>query len=186
MRSLLFGSAVALFVSACSPGSFNGTVAGNSLSVADAIFAQVKDDNGKIFGAYIVLADQPNLCDTLKANREPKQSTYVSFTLLKASDTEFLAPDIGEYTIVTGLPSANASSAYAQFDHSDANCTNTLSEDARTGKSGLIKLQSYKAESGGSASGTFDVTFGAGDGVKGAFNASYCDLSKLPSDLNCE
>lgn len=186
MNKILSSFAVLSLCASCSPGSFTGTVGGNSLAVADVIFSVVNDDDGKTYGALIVMADKPNLCDTLKANREPKQSNYTSFVLLRTSDNKLLAPDVGDYTVIKGLPSGNGNSAYADYKHTDANCTNTLSDDASTGQSGLIKISSFKSGTDGAAVGTFDITYGAGDGVKGSFNAHYCDLSKLPANLNCE
>ena len=168
-------------------GSMSGTVGGVSMNVADSIFAILKDDNGKSFAAIVVLADQPKICDSLKANREPKSSTALQLTMLRVGSNEFLAPDVGEYTTVGTVPSSPGSYAVATFSHTDSNCTNTLSDSASSGKSGLIKLTTIKGETNGTASGTYDITFGAGDTVKGSFNASFCDLTKLPATTpNCQ
>ena len=50
-----------------------------------------------------------------------------------------------------------------------------------------IKMTNLKGETNGNASGTFDLTFGGGDKVTGSFNATYCDIRKLPTVTpNCE
>ena len=173
-------------VMGCS-GSMSGTVGGVSMNVADAIFAIFKDDSGKSVAAFVVLADQPKICETLKANRDPKSATSLSFALFRLGpNNDFLAPDVGDYTAVER---ANGAGSYASatFTHNDSNCTNTLSDTASGGKSGLVKLTNIKGETNGTANGTYDVTFGGGDTVKGSFNATYCDVTKLPSATpNCQ
>ena len=168
-------------------GSMSGTVGGISLNVSDAIFAVLKDDAGKSIGAFVLLADKPKICDSLKANREPKSSTSLALTVFRFSATDYLAPDVGDYTVVDTNPTSAGSYAQGFFSHTDSNCTNTLAGSAASGKSGLVKLSALKGETNGTASGTFDITFGAGDKVTGNFNASYCDISKLPTATpNCE
>ncbi|MEW6432521.1 MAG: hypothetical protein AB1730_13545 [Myxococcota bacterium] len=179
---------VAVFLSACGgPGSMDGTVAGLNLSVKDAIFALIKDANGTTQGMYLVLADKPDLCATVKANRQPKSLTGVVFSMIRYTDTgTVLAPEAGDYTVINMQPPRGGSYAGAFFTHTDANCTPTIAPTAATGSSGLVKLGSMKAEPGGFASGTFDVTFGTSDKVKGHFNASFCDVSTLGNNPNCE
>ncbi len=176
-------------VMGCS-GSMSGTVGGVSMNVADAIFAIIKDDSGKSVAALVVLADQPKICDSLKANRNPKSATSLVLTMFRVGPSpgfENLAPDVGDYTTIGDRPMGAGNYTYANFTHGDSNCTNTLSESASSGKSGLIKVTNIKGETNGAANGTYDITFGAGDTVKGSFNATYCDLSKLPTTTpNCQ
>ncbi len=177
---------VAALVSACGPGSVNGTVSGISMNVADSIFAAIKDNTGRQVGLFVVMADKPNLCDSLKANRQPKSATAMVFAMVRYNaQGEELAPDVGDYTVVEEITAAG-SFASASFTRSDANCTNTIAANASGGKSGLIKLSALKAEANGSAQATFDVTFGAGDKVTGSFNAKYCDIASLGTNPNCE
>lgn len=186
MKRLLM--AVSTLVLAGCAGSVNGQVGGISLAVSDAIFAILKDGSGKSTAALVVLGDKPKICDSLKANREPKSATALFFTLYRFSDTDYLSPDVGEYTTVApGTPSTAGSFASATFSRTDSDCRSTLAANAATGKSGLIKLTNIKGEANGTANATFDVTFGAGDKVTGNFNATYCDISQLPTaDPNCE
>lgn len=168
-------------------GSMSGSVGGVTMNVADAIFAVLKDDNGKSVAALIIMADQPKICDSLKANRQPKSATALVLSLFRIANNDFLAPDVGDFTAIDTNPSGAGSYARANFSHTDSNCTNTLANNASTGKSGLIKLTNIKGEANGAANGTFDITFGAGDTVKGSFNATYCDLTKLPATTpNCQ
>lgn len=175
----------AAMLSGCA-GSVNGTVGGVNLSVADAIFAVLKDDAGKSLAALVFLADKPKLCDSLKANREPKQATSLVLAMARYNaNGEVLAPDVAEYT-VNNSPTSGGDYATGYFARTDANCTNTLANDAATGKSGLVKVTNFKGDSTGSANGTFDITFGSGDKVSGNFNATYCDISKIQTNPNCE
>lgn len=190
MRNTL-GLVAVVFLSACGgPGSMSGSVAGLELSVKDAMFAIIKDQQGKSAGMYLVMADKPDLCATVKANRQPKNLTGVLFSMVRYSVTmgnvEVLAPDVGDYSVIKSSPQSGGNYAGAFFTHTDANCTSTLSNDASQASSGLIKLKSLKAEAGGYASGDFDITFGAGDKVTGSFNASFCDVTTLSSNANCE
>ncbi|MFT3706646.1 MAG: hypothetical protein QM817_03170 [Archangium sp.] len=185
MKNLMIAVAVMAACSGCA-GSVNGSVGGVNLSVADAIFAVLKDNQGKTTGAIIVLADKPKICESLRANREPKSSTSMFMSISRITDTDALAPDVGEYTVIQGLPSGAGSFSYAGFSHGDSNCTNTLSSSASSGKSGLVKVTNFKGDSSGSANGTFDITFGAGDKITGNFNATFCDITSLQSNPNCE
>jgi hypothetical protein len=185
MMTLLLGLTVAL--SGCS-GSVNGTVAGFSLSVADAIFAVLKDQNGKATGALIVMADKPRICDSLKANREPKSSMGLSIAIARVSAMDSLAPDIGDYTVLsaTQAPMNAGNFAYAGFNRNDTTCTSTIAPEAGSAKSGIVKVTNFKGEANGAANGTFDITFGSGDKVTGNFNATFCDISMVQGNPNCE
>jgi hypothetical protein len=188
MKRIAFLWATAGFLVACGgPGHMDGTVAGINLSVKDAIFALIKDSNGKSAGLFLVMADKPDLCTTLKANRQPKNLTGALFSMVHYTDTGMvLAPDTGDYTVINATPPRGGRYASAFFTRTDANCTPTIAQAAGTGSSGLVKLTSLKSEPGGFASGTFDVTFGASDRVTGSFNAAFCDVTTLGSNANCE
>lgn len=184
----LMMAVAALAMVGCS-GSMNGTVGGVSLNVADAIFAVLKDDSGKSFAAIVAMSDKPKMCETLKANREVKSSTLMVMTMFRYNSgaSEFLSPDVGEYTVVDSLQTNGGNFGNAGFTRNDSDCRQTVAATASRGKSGLIKLTGIKAETNGNANGTFDITFGAGDKVTGNFNATFCDITKLPTaDPNCE
>jgi hypothetical protein len=177
------------FVACGGPGSVSGTVSGLSLAVQDAIFTPVKDDDRKTIAALIILADKPNICDQMKANRQPKSATSMVLALIRLSDSPqqpFLAPDVGQYTVINSDPRAAGNYAEARFSRTDATCSSTLSESAGTGVSGTVTVDSLKAEPGGKATGSFDITFGSNDKVKGNFNAMFCDVPTTTGNPNCE
>lgn len=188
-RKLAFLAVVSGFTAACGgPGSFNGTVDGKSLTVEDAIFVPDKDSNGKTTGVFLVLADVPDLCSVVKANRDPKGATWVMFGLARySSDGKVLAPDKGEYKVVSELSgNLNGNVAAGVFNKSDANCSNEVPSDRRSAKSGLLTVDSIDLKQDGSMVGTFDVTFGTqADKVTGSFHATYCDFD-IDSKPNCE
>jgi hypothetical protein len=181
---------VALFNVACGgPGSFNGTVAGKKLDVEDSVFVPVRDGTGKTIGAYLVMADVPDICATLKANREPKGATALILGMMRiGADGTFLAPDKGDYAIVDSLTSPpRAPIAFGSFQKSDSNCTNELAESQANARSGLVKIDAIELKEGGSMSGSFDITFGSqGDKTKGTFNAAYCFVPDSATGSNCE
>lgn len=182
---------VALFVVGCGgPGSFNGTVDGKSLSVADAVFVPLNDSNGNKVGVVLVMSDVPDICSAMKANRAPKGATSATFVLMRfGSDGKVLAPDVGDFKLTDNLdaqPTENI--GFGGFSKSDANCTNEVASDHSGAKSGLVKVDSIELKSGGALSGTFDATFGTqNDKATGSFNAEYCDApTTRDSKANCE
>jgi hypothetical protein len=170
-------------------GSFSGTVNGISLNVQDSIFGLLKDEMGKSAGLVIFMADQPGLCDKLKANREPKNSTSMTFLLFNVSnDGMQLAPSTGDYTITSSLTATTRGNiGIASFSKSDGNCTATIQPANTTGQSGIVKLSALNSSAGGQATGTFDITVGTqNDKVTGSIAASFCDISRIQQNPNCE
>lgn len=177
--------------SGCGGGSVNGNVSGISLNVLDSIFVVIKDDAGKTQGVTVLMGDKPNICDTLKANREPKSATTLVFSMFNAKFENgvgsYLAPDVGSYTVIDMPTSIGGQFTFAAFGRTDANCTASLTGAASQGKSGLVKVSQLTASAGGSLTGTFDVSIGTqADKLTGNINAKYCDASKIPDKLNCE
>lgn len=178
-------AAAALAVSGCN--SFSGRVAGKDLAVQDALFFNYTL-NGQTIGATVIMADKPRLCDTLKANRIPKNANFVAFTLFRVTNTGVVPPDQGDYTVTTSLNPSAGNFAYAQFNSLDANCNQTLPDTSNQGQSGIIKVSNYRPQEGGGMSGSFDITFGSqGDKTSGAYNAQWCNLTtNFPSNPSCE
>jgi hypothetical protein len=178
----------ALAASSCGgPGHMDGTVAGANLTVRDAIFSLVRGSSGDLQGVFLFMGDKPDLCAALKANRQPKSLTGLSLSLVRYSDmAAVLSPDSGEYTIITSAPPRGGRYASAMFSRSDVNCTPTIAPASGGVTSGLVKVESLKAEPGGSAVGTFDLTFGGGDKATGSFNATFCDATSTMSNARCE
>ena len=176
--------------SGCGGGSVSGTVSGVSLNVQDSIFLVIKDDAGKTQWVNVFLADKPNLCDTLKANRLPKSATTLGFTLVNVkvenNKGTYLAPDVGSYTVTDSITQSGLF-ASTGFSRTDANCTDSLTAAASTGKSGLVKVTNLKAEPSGNLTATFDVSIGTqADKLTGSINARFCDVTKLQANPNCE
>ncbi len=185
MRSSLPLTLLAL--AACGPGSFDGTVSGIKLDVKSAVFLQGKDGNGSPNSAWLALADVSNPCDMLKANRMQKSGAYALFVLEQFdANNKAIQPGVAEYTVTDNIFTFSGNVAFANFVKNDTNCTNTLQSKNSTGRSGLIKVTSYKGATGGSIGGSFDVTFGdQNDKVTGSFNAPFCE-AEIPNNPNCE
>lgn len=188
MTRIIYGLTGALLLSACGgPGNIEGTVAGIKLEVQDAFFGFIDSPDGESKAAVIYLTDHPNFCDALKANRMPKALSSLGLDLYhNGEDGQGFVPGVGDFTVVAterdmfepGLRAAGG------FSRTDSNCEETLARSAAMAISGLIKVE--KLDEKKTMSGTLDLTFGSGDKVTGNFNASYCDLDKLPSQPNCE
>jgi hypothetical protein len=185
-KKLSLLAAACLAASGCS--SFNGRVAGKELAVQDALFFNYLF-NGQTVGATIILVDKPRVCDSLKANRVPKNANFAALTLFRVTSSgSVVPPDTGDYTVTTNVAPTVGNFAYGQFNALDANCNQTLPDTANQGTSGLVKVNSYKPSEGGGMTGTFDITWGAqNDKSTGTFNATYCNLTtNFPSNANCE
>lgn len=188
MKRILVAVTAVAALSGCVGNSFNGTVLGNSLSVADAVFALLRDGTGKSQGLSVILSDKANICSTLKANRVPKAASGLGMTLFSVNAAgELLAPDKGDYTVITATPTSAGKYTWGSFSKTDSNCTGILTDAQTEARSGIIKVTDFKAETGGTLTGTFDITFGGqGDKVTGTIAATYCDLTTLPQTPNCE
>jgi hypothetical protein len=186
-RALLSLAALLIACACGGPGSLSGPVDGATLSVKDAAFAMIQS-NGKSTALLLIMSDQPNVCDTAKANRQLKGETSLTFYFVdKNPDGTIIAPAVGEYTATNSLFDFTGKSfASVGFAKADSNCTNTLGSKGEA-QSGLVKLTGLSARSGGTADGTFDITFGTqADKVTGSFSAQYCDLTSVPLNRNCE
>lgn len=169
-------------VAACGgPGSVNGTVSGHSLAVSDAVYADINVAGGIV--GVIFLSDHAGMCDEIKANRQPKNLTYLAIALTNFDASHKTLPLAeGEYTV----SGANGMVALVNYNWTDSSCQTKLTAGQSNGKSGLIKLTHFS--DGTDAAGTFDVTIGSqNDHVTGSFDAPNCnaDLSNL-GGLSCE
>jgi len=190
MRTTLLAVAALTLFACGGPGSFSGTVTSIPLAVKSSVFLQQRDSSGKATTAVIALTDVDAPCDELKANRMPKNGTIVTFTLVNLdSNHAQIAADVGDYTVtdnVVNFLTLTGDVGLSTFEKYDTNCTNTIQSKNADAKSGLIKVTGFKAETGGSASGTFDVTYGdQADKVTGSFDAPFCD-AQITNSPSCE
>lgn len=178
----------AVTLGACGgPGSFSGTVAGNPLAVRDAIFGLTRDASGRATTAVLVMADVPDICTSVKANRNPKGATYLAVALTRLTGLVLAPPDVGDYTVTTFPTTSGNYALSGAFIKNDPSCLNTIAAQSSGFKSGLIKIGSYRAEVGGGMSGTFDVTVGnQDDKATGSFSARFCDGWAGVSPTVCE
>ena len=173
--------AALVVVTGCA-GSFDGKVGGETMTVKDSVFLPVKSGD-KIVGLSVVMTDQENTCDLLKANREPKASKWVQLQLYELNDAQLLYPEKGDFSVGSGYTLANGKHAYGRFHVRDENCTD---KDASADtESGLIKVTNVQPQDKGTLYATWDITFGS-DQVKGSFNANYCDVDWTQVNLHCE
>jgi len=173
--------AAAVWVTGCA-GSFDGKVGGESMTVKDSVFLPVKNGD-QIVGLSVVMTDQPDTCDLLKANREPKGAKWVQLQLYEVNDAKLLYPDTGDFSVGSAYVLGNGKHAFGTFHVRDENC-NDKAASADTA-SGLIKVTHVEPKKDGMLNATWDITFGS-DAVKGSFNATYCDVDWTQVNLHCE
>jgi hypothetical protein len=189
MRTTLIAVA-AVSLCACAGNSFDGKVAGETINIKSAAFLQARDSNGKPTNATVFMADVEGGCDYIKSNRQPKSGTYVSFTLYNRDmNSNEIAATQGDYTVIdynVNFLTQKGLFATSVFTKNDTSCTNVLAAKNADAKSGVIKVSSFKAETGGNISGSFDITYGdQADHVTGGFNADFCD-AMFTTSPNCE
>ncbi len=178
-KRLLLGAAA--LVTGCA-GSFDGKVGGETMTVKDSVFLPVKSGD-KIVGVSVVMTDQPETCDLLKANREPKASKWLQLQLYEFNDGQLIYPEKGDFSVGSVYVLGDGKHAFGRFHVRDENCTD---KDASADTaSGLVKVSNAKPEENGTLNATWDITFGS-DQVKGSFNATWCDVDWTQVNLHCE
>ncbi|MBL8952436.1 MAG: hypothetical protein JNK82_16770 [Myxococcaceae bacterium] len=182
-RTALVASLVTL-VSACNaPGSLR-TSDGKTIPVESAAFVPTLDQSGQMVSATIFIADEPDVCRTLRAGRSPKKVEGLMLTVLSVSDRAVLAPDVGEYTVITNTPQRAGSYAAGTLFKTDLNCNNTIPDSDALLKSGFITIDKLETGRQGFASGTIDATYGRGEDIIGRFSAEYCEVTN--TNFNCQ
>jgi len=182
-RFAIVASLVVLSSACNSPGSIR-TSDGKSIPVQSAAFVPALDNAGRMTSAMIILADEPEVCRALRSGREPKKMEGLQFLVLSLSDRSLLAPDIGEYTVITSEPQRAGNYAIGQMMKTDLNCNNTIPAADAVLRSGFVSIDKLETGREGFASGTFDATYGRGIDVKGRFTAEYCEVTT--TQLNCQ
>lgn len=175
--------ASALAACGSSSGSFDGTVAGNKLSVEDAVFVNTSAESGDFIS--VVLADVADICDLMKANKQPKEATALTLRLMTFADAATLTTVAPGTFNVAASPTMGDNFASAFFTKTDASCEDTLTGFAGTATAGSVELTSITVSADGKAEGTFDLTFGSDRG-KGDFSATYCEIPTTTATPTCE
>lgn len=177
MKNWMIGTLGALSLVACgAPGSMSGTVSGESLDVSDGLFSS-KLGNG-VEGGLIVLTDQDNACDAIKANTLLKGSRGLGIILMQMNGDSLITPTVGEYNIVSGNGMPSDRFASASFLKSrDASCSSEIEQKASSGK---ITITEYDAAKG--VKGSYSLNFANGDKVTGDFDVVLCETTTTPED----
>ena len=189
MRIALFVVGISSALFACGgPGSFDGTVSGVTLKPKETIFIRqpfqlslpgqtVPVTFGDAIG--VLMSDQKGICDRLKNNTAVPGGVGLAIGLAVTQGGLSVSSDLttGSYRLINPIvdafstPPQGTRLMYPVFDKLDDNCQGTLKTNGQA-SGGTVKVESFEA--GKTLTGTFDLTFGGGDG-KGDFNATFCD-----------
>ncbi|MBK7858214.1 MAG: hypothetical protein IPJ65_06245 [Archangiaceae bacterium] len=134
--------------------SFTGTVSGTSLEIKDAVV---------LSDTEVWLSSVDQLCEKLTANTYPKSGRIVKIQLHPVATGEFK---------VQASSSGADHNAFMQFIKLDDSCAMQLGFGESVASKGSLTVAHFEALK--SMDGTFDVTFGSSDAVKGSFSARYC------------
>jgi hypothetical protein len=188
MKRRLVGLSGAALLAACGgPGHFDGTVSAHSLAVREAVFYVLTEPNTPGNTVAVVMSDLENLCQMFKDNRSPKSGSALILGMAQHASGTLENVQPGEFSIVQ-ISAANppAKFATARFAKSDASCNSVLLQGQGEGNSGKVTLDSYEAKAGGTARGSFDITFGSqSDKGKGSFEAQFCDFTPTTAPSTC-
>ena len=168
-----------------SPGSVSGSVAGKSVSVHSAAFANVAApsvlaETGITTVSVIVMSDSTDACGDITGGKLQPNKSYLVMGLGALSSPS--SPTANTYNAINpGSPSTGGSAllsglfAVATLQVDDAQCNNELTSAQAVAQTGTITLNSISAKSGGEASGSFSLKVGSqSDTLSGSFNAKYC------------
>jgi hypothetical protein len=188
MKRLLVGLSGAALLAACGgPGNFDGTVSANSLVVKDAVFYVLTSSSSPGNTVAVVLSDLDNLCQLFKENRSPKSGSALILGMAQHNNGTLQDVLPGEFSVVQ-ISSANPPAKFAtgRFSKTDADCNSVLAQGQGEGNSGKVTLDSFDPKAGGTAKGTFDITFGSqSDKGKGSFDAEFCDYTPVTTASTC-
>lgn len=166
--------------SACqpSPGAVNKSWGEAEFKVQDSIFMPIVVD-GRVVGGELVLADKPNLCESARSGYMPSRMKALVFRVVRLTQSDYLAPDIGKYQVVDDKPSVAGSYAFGELIESDLNCTQTLAPTESVQNSGDVTIDAFETGENGVVSGTFSTVKVYSEDfflldLKGQFNAEYC------------
>jgi hypothetical protein len=186
MKKLFSVAAVMAVLVGCGGTSVSGTVKGAQLSAQDAVFDVINSSSGGGQTFVLYIGDSPKLCEKIKANQTVKNSTsfvVVAGNVDNSGNTTALSS--GDFTVYPfSEADATGKVAFTVFDKYDGTCRSTMGTTTPTGTGGKVTLNSFSAKEGGTASGTFEVFFGA-DKVTGNFNATYCSFPTSSGTSTC-
>ncbi|HYV46240.1 MAG TPA: hypothetical protein VFA20_15330 [Myxococcaceae bacterium] len=156
------------------PGSFQGTVNGLTLDVKDSLFFVHPDRSGEPL-LWLLMVDRPGLCEAMKTGHLLPKMNYFQAAMGETSSDPSALPTPGDFTAVYGSSSPSRYAA-PSMNSTDEICSRGLPTFAA---GGTVTVGDYKAQAGGSMTGTFDLTFAAGEQATGDFDAGFCDISPV-------
>jgi hypothetical protein len=176
MRRACVLSAAVLF-SACSPSGFlTGTVEGDGIFVRDSIFVPIRDENGMVGAGALLLADQPDLCKSLRAGRMPRKTHALELFVLRVANGGLMSPVEGDYRILTNAPQKPGNYALGLVLKFDSSCSSSLAQESAVVRGGTVGFDTLDFGRNGVATGEVDVTVGQqGDELRGRFSAEICE-----------
>jgi hypothetical protein len=157
--------------------TFKGTVSGLGLRVEDAVFLSGAFLVGsEVPTVAVLLSDAPGLCEILKKEGMPRESTLFGLAFLDPTGGAITA---GDYVVPDGFPAGV--SAMATFNRFDAECHGTMDTERGMSRGGAARLATLTP--GQEARGSFSVAMGAQkDAVSGTFRATFCDAPSFFAD----
>lgn len=149
--------------------TFSGSIAGQSLVPRDATAGILSFSANGVPGqaAVIGITSAAGFCSLVSAGKEPRSTQYLVISAFRLQPNYSAAPPPSPGTYNVGAPTLE--NAVALFAATDANCQLVPASQAAA-TSGSITFTSV----GGRYAGSYDLTFGFGEHVTGAFDAPVC------------
>ncbi len=152
----------------------DGTIKGGSFAASDAVSAVFTQSNNGVTqtSGAVLISTTANVCGVIGGGHAPaaSQSLLLNVFDVDAKTGAVTAPTTsGTYTVVAANASLSAHNAGVAWLVIDQTCNKTAQA---LGASGTVTLSG--ASSGGSYSGSFDLTLDSGDHITGHFDAASC------------
>lgn len=157
--------------------SVQGTVQGHALTPKSAIYTvgAVPSADGNTNILVLVISDQADACATVTQGAHTKNSTNLTFVLLKGNTTgNTVAPTSGTYNVSSGGATSLMAGQAELFSY-DPTCTNTVPSDKGTVSTGTVSVTSTLVDGISPLTGAFSLTVGSqNERLSGTFNATAC------------
>jgi hypothetical protein len=190
-----------LAVGACGGNHFSGEVRGKSMSVEDAIFAEVdaprKEDSTSptttlpraSHAVHVLLTSTAGACDDRAARQAHENQAslllilttvdYANPTATVVKDVDFAAGADGTAAVYADAEASFAAPvrfSTGAFSALSDTCADAINDPtASSVEGGVVRLTHYEA--GKRVAGEFDLRLGGGrgDAISGSFEATHCD-----------
>ncbi len=163
-------------LAACdAPGGASGQIAGQSLEVRDALYANAPSGRGVV----LALFDRDAACEAFEAGSLIADSATLAI---------YAEQRVGAHTLGGAVGARDFEASFTKLDERCGPIRLTTADGPRAAakaKAGQLTIDTLELTPDARAKGRFDLSFGGAERFRGEFNARYCpaltrDLGNKP------